>query len=101
MAMTMTHDNREIQVPLVHNNGTDASDLAQQCENVGKAIRDVLHALYLATPNARDYYPLGDGAFQRAQREHEARVASLERVGYDILALHEAIVDQADARLVR
>jgi hypothetical protein len=52
-------------------------------------------------PNARDYYPQGDDAFQQAVREHNARVRRLREVSDELYTIVEAVQEQADARLRR
>jgi len=49
-------------------------------------------------PNARDYYVQGPDVALAAQREHEARIASLKRVRAELAAIAEGIQDQIDTR---
>jgi hypothetical protein len=87
-----------LQGPLVHLNGTSATELEAQMRACGDTLRAALNALYLAAPNARDYYPLGDCAFAEAQARHMGRIMAVEAVFKGCQAILEEIVDQVDAR---
>ena len=87
--------------PLIHLNGTSGEDLEAQVRRVVETFNAALNALYLAAPNARDYYPLGEDAFAVARRSHEEHVAALtagHRRYQDIL---ESIIDQIEERATR
>lgn len=85
-------------IPTVHMNGTTGEVLLDQYIVAAEAVRKALDALCDTGPNARDYYVQGPDAPLAAQREHEARVASLKRVRDDLAAIAEGIQDQLDAR---
>jgi hypothetical protein len=57
-------------MPRVHLNGTSKDELVRQLENACHAIVTAQAALSECAPNGRDYYPLGDGAINRASLEH-------------------------------
>jgi hypothetical protein len=78
-----------MQKPTIHLNGTSRDSLFDSYCNAASALRNALAALEDAAPNARDYYPQGEGAFIAAAREHEDRTASLRYV----LAQIDALVD--------
>ena len=81
-----------VMKPRVHLNGTSAKDLAEGYQSALDALRTAEDALAHASPNARDYYPLGPGAFDVADDEHRARRVALVRVRQEIeeLLMHVA-----------
>jgi hypothetical protein len=81
----------DIQLPLVHLNGTRASDLIDANLKAANAIREAISAIQRAYPNARDYYPLGNDASARAMREHESRIARLNEVRAELMAIVEHV----------
>ena len=92
-----THEAR-IQIPTIHRNGSSGEALRHQYTTAVEALRRAVDATCEARPNARDYYVLGDDAGHAAQREHEARVASLQRIRGELVAIVEGIESQLDAR---
>jgi hypothetical protein len=74
-------DNREVPltVPVVHLNGTARGALVEERSLAAGALRNALNQLAAASPNARDYYPV-PGAFERACRQHDGRIALVKRV---------------------
>lgn len=68
------------QVPRVHLNGTSRGELVAQQRAVYEAAEALLDALRQATPNGRDYYPLGDEAFRRAREEHRGRMCQADAI---------------------
>ncbi len=87
-----------MKVPTIHLNGSDADVLYKQARDADHFIRVALQALYDMAPNARDYYPQGDGAFEAARKEHMARIDALIAVQEDIVKLAVGVLDQRDAR---
>ena len=85
-------------IPTVHMNGTAGEVLLDQYTAAAEAVRKAIDALCDAGPNARDYYVQGPDAALAAQREHEARLASLKRVRNELAAIVEGIQDQIDAK---
>ena len=84
----------DLQIPLVHLNGTGRDGLIALNRAAGAAIRAALEKLQNAAPNQRDYYPLeprSPGAFQRAQREHLSRMERLQSVLAELTHLNERI----------
>jgi len=79
--------------PSIHRNGTSADTLLDSYVVAGQKIRDALEALDDATPNARDYYVQGDGAFDAAMAEHRKRINCLRGVLADMQALAEHCAD--------
>ena len=85
-------------IPTVHMNGTAGEVLRDQYAAAADAVRKAIDAVCDAGPNARDYYVQGPDTSLAAQREHEARVATLKRVRDDLTAITENIQDQIDVR---
>ena len=79
-----------ITKPLVHLNGTSREALLDGYTNACHALRSAREAVIEASPNARDYYPLGNDAYRKAEKEHVARLQKLEDVRRELeaLALH-------------
>lgn len=79
--------------PTVHLNGTSRNELMSGFESAARGVNDALRALQDAAPNARDYYPQGDGAFKIATTEHVARMAKLQDVLAELSDLLEKTCD--------
>jgi len=81
-----------MKLPTLHLNGTSRERLADDYGTARTALRNALAAIEDAAPNARDYYPQGNGAFTQAQAEHASRVARLASVLSELgeLQLHVA-----------
>jgi hypothetical protein len=78
-----------MQFPLIHLNGTCGDDLlADQCD-IARALRDALEVMANNGPNARDYYPMGTEAWQKAQEEHTARLSAIKAVLADVERMTE------------
>lgn len=90
-----------MQLPSIHLNGTGAEALLRQLEEAGSALRTALNAVADAAPNARDYYVQGDGAFEKAKKEHAARIDSLRHVLNEIVEIHAHIVDEETMLKIR
>jgi len=96
----------DFTLPTIHLNGTGAADLEAQYRAVRLAISEVIRLLGHATCNARDFYPQGTGAYEKAVKERgqafEHLSAAAEYVGaweacaYD--ALRERRVQRNRAR---
>ncbi len=85
---------KNIQVPLIHLNGTAAESLLEAIENAHAAIGDALHKMREVAPNGRDYYPLGPEALTRAIREHRERCHALDQVRTELEAMALGITDR-------
>ena len=90
-----------MELPVIHMNGTAPEALIEGYSAVYYALNDALTALHRATPNARDYYPIGEEATARAMAEHKARVASLEAVRREMQTIIAHVDDAMDARLTQ
>lgn len=88
---------KEIIHPLVHLNGSSAQHLIDEALGVAQAIGSAMARLAEAAPNARDYYPLGDAAWNQAKREHEDRQARLKSVYDEIAAIYTKLENDRDA----
>lgn len=82
-----------MMVPTLHLNGTSRTELLNEQLNVLQALRLARAAMIAASPNGRDYYPQGKGAFEKAQDEHTDRVRAIEDVLAKVEALAMAISD--------
>jgi hypothetical protein len=80
----MTHPTYgEIPLPLVHLNGTGRETLTTEYSEARAAIYTARRALAAVTCNARDYYPLGDGAYNLARSARTTALQYLDHVaGY-------------------
>ena len=87
-----------LQGPLVHLNGTSATELEEQMRACRDTLLAALNALYQAAPNARDYYPLGDRAFAEAQSRHQCRIMSVVSVFNGCNEILAEIVEQKESR---
>ena len=58
-------------LPTIHLNGTDAADLEAQYRAVRHVISMAIRTLGHATCNARDFYPQGPGAYEKAVKERQ------------------------------
>lgn len=83
--------------PLVHLNGTSVEELEKQFRACVSTLNEAMNALYLAAPNARDYYPLGSGAFDAARKRHDARIVVVAGVQKECMAILEDLMDQDEA----
>ncbi len=73
--------------PTIHMNGSGRDTLLDGYATAVRAVGIAIESLCDAAPNARDYYPQGDGAYAEARCEHKARVAKLRDVQDELLAL--------------
>lgn len=89
---TSPTDGAVLLAPLLHLNGSSAKTLLDGYRAAHTALYDALVAMRESAPNARDYYPQGDDAFNQARREHDARVATVNNV----LAQYEMIIENVD-----
>ena len=78
-----------MQYPLIHLNGTCGDDLlANQCD-IARALREAIEVMANNGPNARDYYPLEAGAWERAREQHSARLGAVGAVLADVERMAE------------
>ena len=82
-----------MMTPTIHLNGTSREALLTQCKNAKAALHNAYDAMREAQPNARDYYPQGDGAFKKAQQEHLERLARVQALMSEYAIMMEEICD--------
>lgn len=71
-------------LPTIHLGGTPKSHLLEGLEPALRAAYELASALQAMSPNARDYYPQGPGAFAKAAAEHDARREALQKIVEDL-----------------
>ncbi|CAB4147423.1 hypothetical protein UFOVP1017_27 [uncultured Caudovirales phage] len=84
--------------PTIHLNGTSGADLLSQTTDAMLALSAAIKTLQNAGPNGRDYYVQGPRAIDAAMSEHRARLAQLQAVQADLVAISEAIHAQMTER---
>lgn len=87
-----------MQLPTIHLNGSNPDTLINEWGAAYLAIGEAITALAQCAPDGRDYYPLGDGAYQIAKAEHRARLTALHAMRDDLQALCDATFDAKSAR---
>lgn len=80
-----------LPVPSIHLNGTSKESLTDALREAYQAIGDAYMVHRETAPNARDYYPQGPQAFQKAREAFEARCRKLVEVREELLAIFEGI----------
>lgn len=80
-----------MRLPTIHLNGTSKTALFDGYMAAVSAVYAASEALAEAAPNARDYYPQGDGAFKQAQDEHNVRMMKLNSVLFELQQLVEHV----------
>ena len=80
--------------PIIHLNGTSKEDLLQQYLDAGHAIEAALRAMAKASPNGRDYYPLGPDAFRAAQDRWETLMRNVREAYQECQVTAEHVADQ-------
>jgi len=78
-------------VPVVHMNGTPRGRLKEENDAAYRAVLNALREVEQASPNGRDYYPLGDVYAAKAVREHIGRVDRLRAVLAELAYIGEWI----------
>jgi hypothetical protein len=87
-----------LTAPTLHLNGSGFAHLDEGYLAAVEALRAALEAVQATGPNARDYYPAGDGAYRAALAEHKNRLAKVREVLDELCAVHSVLVDANDAR---
>jgi hypothetical protein len=67
-------------LPLIHLNGSGMNNLLFPAEAAQGALNTAANQLRAMAPHGRDYYPLGDAAFEAAAQEHVLLCAKLAEV---------------------
>lgn len=86
-----TETETELQMPAVHINGTGRSGLQSQIESIVMELTSAMELMRQGAPHARDYYVLGDGAFERARKQHEERLKRVQDVMDEYVQIYESI----------
>jgi hypothetical protein len=92
---------RAIVKPSIHLNGSSPDHLIEELLDASSAVSNAIEAVCKASPNARDYYPLGADAWTRAETEHRDRIAALVRVRDELGELFEHVHEEREKRLAR
>ena len=87
--------------PTIHLNGTSAPALVNPIVEALRALQRAQSLHARCAPNARDYYPQGPGAYERARSAFQARVERFRQTAAELEELYAAIDDQVTARLAR
>ena len=87
-----------MQLPLIHLNGTSKQELLDGACECGRLLREALQTMARHNPNARDFYPLGPGFYERARAEHEERCRLVESVAQSFMDLAEGIAEGGHKR---
>lgn len=87
---------QNIEIPVVHLNGTSVNALIEQYIDVGQAISAAIEALESNGPHSRDYYVRGPEAWKRASDQHTLCVNKLCQVKQEIEAMILGIDSQID-----
>ena len=85
-----------ITLPLIHMNGTAAKDLFEGYRAAMDAVQDADDAIKRLEFNARDYYPQGPEAWEKAREEMTERRKKLSEIHADFLAIAIHIQDTAN-----
>lgn len=86
--------------PVVHKNGTSRDALLEQLTDLMQALRDAEDALGRASPNGRDYYPLGHNALRDAQNKHREWAVALRKIYQEVEQAAEHVADQENAKMI-
>jgi len=79
---------------MVHRNGTAGADLLEQVCEASRALDVALRVMADASPNARDYYVIGEDAYGQAALEHRRRCEAVRAIRDQYADLAERIAAQ-------
>jgi hypothetical protein len=82
-----------VRTPSIHSNGTASHVLVDKYMQVLDTTNAAIAALSAAAPNARDYYPQGDGVIYEAFKIHEEHMKALIKLNLEAEAIIIAIQD--------
>ena len=88
-------------IPMIHLNGSGYANLERDARAASTACEGAYSALRGMAPHGRDYYPLGDAAFEAAAKEHVLLCAKLAEVIAQIDAHREHLLTARTARTGR
>ena len=78
MQTQVATDNPEMQLPIIHLNGNDGSRLGHQYFEALKALHAFQDAFKDIDFHTRDYYPLGDEAWEKARVQRQLQRENIE-----------------------
>lgn len=81
-----TETKSEIALPIIHLNGSNASDLATGYHNAAVSVMNAITDLGNAGFHGRDYYPV-EGLLSKALEEHQKRVMTLVGIHNELLLI--------------
>jgi len=80
--------------PVIHSNGTSREVLEKALRDAASALRFAILKVQDTAPNGRDYYPLGNEAFQEAIGQYQSWANRLESVRNEIYAVLDEIAEE-------
>jgi hypothetical protein len=89
------------QFPRINLNGTHGPQLLAEYMLAMDAVQTAIDFTKAITCHGRDYYPISSEAASTAFAQHAARIAALEKVRSELLAIALNISAQVDARTAR
>jgi len=93
---------KKLAVPTIHMNGSSPDHLADAIRDAALAVNDAMEKLVACAPHGRDYYVQQDPkALEIATAQHVARIAKLQSVYDELVAVWEKIQEQVDEREAR
>jgi hypothetical protein len=82
-------------IPAIHLNGTSANALCEEILTAHGALMQARHALADMTVHGRDHYVKADKeSFSKAQAEHVARLAAIDKIVAELGEIYQGIRDQ-------
>ena len=72
----------ELQMPLIHSNGNSGTALGNQYFEALRGLQDFEHKLYAVEFHRRDYYPLGDEAWNVAVEQRNEIKKKISDIRY-------------------
>jgi len=80
--------------PRIHLNGSDGSLILRDLSNSIESLRKSAALLECASPHSRDYYVIGETAFNKAREEHVERAKKIRSVMAELVEIQESVLDQ-------
>ena len=96
----LTMSKNQIQMPIIHMNGTSPETLLEDNLNALRAIGDALDVIHKMEFNGRDYYPVA-GAFEMARDQRQVHIQHLRDAKYYFMLICEHCSDEVAAREAR
>ena len=96
----LTMSKNQIQMPIIHMNGTSPETLLEDNLNAFRAIGDALDVIRKMEFNGRDYYPVA-GSFEAARDQREVHIQHLRDAKDYFMAICEHCSDEVAAREAR